>query len=82
VDPILKERLFGLTNSEGNHGEDVKEYYFYLDSTPTHSYMKYLYKYPQHSYPYADLVATNCRRGRLELEYELLDQYLRQTGDE
>jgi mannosylglycerate hydrolase MGH1-like protein/glycosyl hydrolase family 63 len=73
VDPILKERLFGLTNSEGNHGEDVKEYYFYLDSTPTHSYMKYLYKYPQHSYPYADLVATNRRRGRLELEYELLD---------
>ncbi len=56
-DPILKERLFGLTNSEGNHGEDVKEYYFYLDSTPTHSYMKYLYKYPQAAYPYADLVA-------------------------
>ena len=55
-DPILKERLFGLTNSEGNHGEDVKEYYFYLDSTPTHSYMKYLYKYPQAAYPYADLV--------------------------
>ena len=54
-DPILKERLFGLTNSEGNHGEDVKEYYFYLDSTPTHSYMKYLYKYPQAAYPYADL---------------------------
>jgi hypothetical protein len=73
VDPILKERLFGLTNSEGNHGEDVKEYYFYLDSTPTHSYMKYLYKYPQHPYPYAELVATNRRRGRLELEYELLD---------
>jgi hypothetical protein len=73
VDPILKERLFGLTNSEGNHGEDIKEYYFYLDSTPTHSYMKYLYKYPQHSYPYAELVATNRRRGRLELEYELLD---------
>ena len=58
-DPILKERLFGLTNSEGNHGEDVKEYYFYLDSTPTHSYMKYLYKYPQAAYPYADLVETN-----------------------
>ena len=58
-DPILKERLFGLTNSEGNHGEDVKEYYFYLDSTPTHSYMKYLYKYPQAAFPYADLVATN-----------------------
>ncbi|MBF2004948.1 MAG: glucosidase [Chlorogloeopsis fritschii C42_A2020_084] len=73
VDPILKERLFGLTNSEGNHGEDVKEYYFYLDSTPTHSYMKYLYKYPQLAYPYADLVNTNRRRNRLELEYELLD---------
>ena len=58
-DPILKERLFGLTNSEGNHGEDVKEYYFYLDSTPTHSYMKYLYKYPQAAYPYADLVRHN-----------------------
>ncbi|BDG01942.1 MGH1-like glycoside hydrolase domain-containing protein [Anaeromyxobacter oryzae] len=72
-DEILKERLFGLTNSEGNHGEDVKEYYFYLDSTPTHSYMKYLYKYPQRAYPYADLVATNGRRGRQELEYELLD---------
>ncbi|MBZ5520909.1 MAG: glucosidase [Acidobacteriia bacterium] len=72
-DPILKERLFGLTNSEGNHGEDVKEYYFYLDSTPTHSYMKYLYKYPQAAYPYSDLVDTNRRRGRSELEYELLD---------
>ncbi len=72
-DPILKERLFGLTNSEGNHGEDVKEYYFYLDSTPTHSYMKYLYKYPQAAYPYADLIETNRRRGRGELEYELLD---------
>ncbi|HVN39212.1 MAG TPA: glucosidase [Myxococcota bacterium] len=72
-DPILKERLFGLTNSEGNHGEDVKEYYFYLDSTPTHSYMKYLYKYPQSPYPYDDLVATNARRTRHELEYELLD---------
>jgi hypothetical protein len=72
-DPILKERLFGLTNSEGNHGEDVKEYYFYLDSTPTHSYMKYLYKYPQASYPYADLVQTNGRRSRQEMEYELLD---------
>jgi len=72
-DPILKERLFGLTNSEGNHGEDVKEYYFYLDSTPTHSYMKYLYKYPQHPYPYGDLVETNRRRSRDELEYELLD---------
>ena len=72
-DPILKERLFGLTNSEGNHGEDVKEYYFYLDSTPTHSYMKYLYKYPQNLYPYNDLVETNRRRGRNDSEYELLD---------
>ena len=72
-DPILKERMFGLTNSEGNHGEDVKEYYFYLDSTPTHSYMKYLYKYPQAAYPYDDIVSTNARRSRLELEYELLD---------
>jgi hypothetical protein len=72
-DPILKERLFGLTNSEGNHGEDVKEYYFYLDSTPTHSYMKFLYKYPQRAYPYSDLVETNKRRSRNEFEYELLD---------
>ncbi len=72
-DPILKERLFGLTNSEGNHGEDVKEYYFYLDSTPTHSYMKYLYKYPQAAFPYSDLVDTNGRRSRDEMEYELLD---------
>jgi hypothetical protein len=72
-DPILKERLFGLTNSEGNHGEDVKEYYFYLDSTPTHSYMKYLYKYPQAAYPYADLVETNKHRNRGDLEYELID---------
>jgi hypothetical protein len=72
-DPILKERLFGLTNGEGNHGEDVKEYYFYLDSTPTHSYMKYLYKYPQTAFPYADLVDTNRRRSRNEFEYELLD---------
>ena len=72
-DPIIKERLFGLTNSEGNHGEDVKEYYFYLDSTPTHSYMKYLYKYPQNAYPYGDLGATNRRRSRNEFEYELLD---------
>jgi hypothetical protein len=72
-DPILKERLFGLTNSEGNHGEDVKEYYFYLDNTPTHSYMKYLYKYPQDPYPYSDLVETNRRRSRREMEYELLD---------
>ena len=72
-DPILKERLFGLTNSESNHGEDVKEYYYYLDSTPTHSYMKYLYKYPQAGYPYADLVETSRRRGRHEFEYELID---------
>jgi hypothetical protein len=72
-DPILKERLFGLTNSEGNHGEDVKEYYFYVDSTPTHSYMKYLYKYPQTAYPYVDLVEGNRRRSRDEMEYELLD---------
>jgi hypothetical protein len=72
-DPILKERLFGLTNSEGNHGEDVKEYYFYLDSTPTHSYMKYLYKYPQEEFPYRDLVETNGGRSREEMEYELLD---------
>ena len=72
-DPILKERLFGLANEEGNHGEDVKEYYFYLDSTPTHSYMKYLYKYPQGAYPYADLVATSLARSRAKPEYELLD---------
>ena len=72
-DPILKERLFGLTNSESNHGEDVKEYYFYIDSTPTHSYMKYLYKYPQGEYPYNDLVQTNKHRSRDEFEYELLD---------
>jgi hypothetical protein len=72
-DPILKERMFGLTNSQGNHGEDVKEYYFYVDSTPTHSYMKYLYKYPQREFPYADLVETNRRRTREELEYELVD---------
>src|SRR5262249_8897870 len=72
-DAILKERLFGLTNSESNHGEDVKEYYFYLDSTPTHSYMKYLYKYPQAAFPYRDLVQTSRSRGRQEQEYELLD---------
>jgi hypothetical protein len=72
-DPILKERLFGLTNNEGNHGEDVKEYYFYLDSTPTHSYMKYLYKYPQREFPYVDLVETNAHRNREQFEYELLD---------
>ena len=70
-DPILKERLFGLTNREGNHGEDVKEYYFYLDSTPTHSYMKYLYKYPHAAFPYDDLVRTNKLRNRCETEYEL-----------
>jgi hypothetical protein len=63
-DAILKERAFGLTNNEGNHGEDVKEYYFYLDSTPTHSYMKYLYKYPQRAFPYEDIVETNRRRSR------------------
>ena len=72
-DPILKERMFGLTNSEGNHGEDVKEYYFYLDSTPTHSYMKCLYKYPQAAFPYDDLVTTNKARSRKDMEYELLD---------
>jgi hypothetical protein len=72
-DPILKERLFGLTNGEGNHGEDVKEYYFYLDSTPTHSYMRYLYKYPQSAFPYTALVEGNRHRNRHELEYELLD---------
>src|SRR5262245_10354421 len=72
-DPIIKERLFGLTNGEGNHGEDVKEYYFYLDSTPTHSYMKYLYKYPQGAFPYEGLLAGNRARGRNDLEYELID---------
>jgi hypothetical protein len=72
-DPILKERLFGLTNSEGNHGEDVKETYFYLDGTPTHSYAKMLYKYPQGRFPYAELVAENRRRSRRDFEYELID---------
>ena len=72
-DPILKERYFGLTNSEGNHGEDVKEYYYYLDSTPTHSYMKLLYKYPQAAYPYEDLVRQNSLRTRNDMEYELMD---------
>jgi Mannosylglycerate hydrolase MGH1-like glycoside hydrolase domain/Glycosyl hydrolase family 63 C-terminal domain len=72
-DPILKERLFGLTGREGNHGEDVKEYYFYLDSTPTHSYMRYLYKYPQSEFPYAQLVEENRRRGRDALEFELIN---------
>lgn len=73
ADPILKERLFGLTNAEGNHGEDVKEYYFFLDNTPTHSYMKALYKYPQRAFPYAELVEENCQRGREQPEYELID---------
>ncbi len=73
ADPILKERMFGLTNGQGNHGEDVKEYWFYVDSTPTHSYLKCVYKYPQREFPYADLVATNGRRGKQESEYELLD---------
>ncbi|MEP6885845.1 MAG: glucosidase [Gammaproteobacteria bacterium] len=73
ADAILKERLFGLTNAQGNHGEDVKEHYFYLDATPTHSYLKMLYKYPQHAFPYADLVAENARRGTDLPEYELLD---------
>ena len=72
-DPILKERLFGLTGNEGNHGEDCKECYFYLDSTPTHSYMKYLYKYPQAAYPYRQLVEENRKRGRGEREFELID---------
>ena len=72
-DPIIKERLFGLTNSEGNHGEDAKEYYYYLDSTPTHSYMRFLYKYLLNSFPYEDLVVTNRARSRVEREYELID---------
>ena len=72
-DPILKERLFGLTGSEGNHGEDVKEYYYYLDSTPTHSYMKFLYKYPQSEFPYTVLAEENRRRAKNEFEFELMD---------
>src|SRR5881396_3328851 len=72
-DPILKERAFGLTGSEGNHGEDVKEYYFYLDSTPTHSYLKYLYKYPQAEFPYAQLVEENRRRDKSNPEFDLID---------
>jgi hypothetical protein len=72
-DPIIKERLFGLTNAEGNHGEDVKEYYFYLDNTPTHSYMKYLYKYPQSAFPYDEIVAGNRFKTRKDFEYELID---------
>jgi hypothetical protein len=73
ADPILKERMFGLANGEGNHGEDVKEYWFYLDSTPTHSYLKCQYKYPQRAFPYEDLITTNARRGKQDMEYELLD---------
>ncbi len=73
ADPILKERMFGLTGNEGNHGEDVKEYYFYLDNVPSHAYMKFLYKYPQGAFPYADLVAENRRRTKQDPEYELLD---------
>src|ERR1044071_9867594 len=72
-DPFLKEPLFGLTGEQGNHGEDVKEYYYYLDSTPTHSYMKFLYKYPQRAFPYAELVAENRRRSKQDPEFELLD---------
>src|SRR2546421_2706793 len=72
-DAILKERMFGLTSSEGNRGEDVKEYYFYLDNTPTHSYMKMLYKYPQGEFPYAELVEENRLRGGSGPEYELID---------
>src|SRR5688500_20245574 len=72
-DPILKERLFGLTGPEGNHGEDVKELYWYLDATPTGSYLKHLYKYPQAAFPYARLVDENRRRGKNEREFELLD---------
>src|SRR5262249_16528103 len=71
-DPILKERFFGLTGNEGNHGEDLKEYYFYLDSTPSHSYMKFLYKYP-YEYPYSRIVEENRRRSRQDPEYELID---------
>ena len=73
ADPILKERLFGLTGNQGNHGEDVKEYYYYLDSTPTHSYMKALYKYPQRPFPYQQLLDENAKRGKLEPEFELID---------
>ena len=72
-DPILKERLFGLTNSQGNHGEDVKELYYYLDGTPTHSYMRMLYKYPQAAFPYEDLIETNAKRSLTEREYEIID---------
>ena len=79
-DPILKERYFGLTGNQGNHGEDVKEYYFYVDSTPTHSYMRGLYKYPMAAYPYRDLIEENQRRGRNDFEYELLDTGIFQEG--
>ena len=81
-DPILKERAFGLTNSEGNHGEDVKEYYFYVDSTPTHSYMKYLYKYPQREFPYRDLVETNraAHEGRARVRAPRHGEPSRTTG--
>ncbi len=80
-DPILKERLFGLTNAEGNHGEDVKEYYFYVDNVPTHSYQRYLYKYPQAEFPYNDLVAVNRERSRQEFEYELIDTGIFDAGE-
>src|SRR5689334_21608208 len=79
-DPILKERLFGLTGNEGNHGEDVKELYYYLDNVPSHAYMKHLYKYPHAEYPYADLVHTNRNRSKYEGEYELLDTGLFNDG--
>ncbi|MBM3191718.1 MAG: glucosidase, partial [Chlamydiae bacterium] len=72
-DPLLKEKLFGLSNTQGNHGEDVKEYYYYLDNTPTHSYMKYLYKYPQPPFPYEALTTENAKRDQKQREYELLD---------
>src|SRR5690606_26968105 len=72
-DPIIKERLFGLTGREGNHGEDCKEHYYYLDSTPTHSYMKMLYKYPQREFPYDTLVHVNGKRGKRDPEFELID---------
>src|SRR3974377_1800709 len=71
--PILKERLFGLTSKQGNHGEDVKELYYYLDATPTHSYLKMLYKYPQREFPYARLIEENARRGKADQEFQLID---------
>src|SRR5215475_13997284 len=80
-DPILKERLFGLTNVEGNHGEDVKEYYFYLDNLATHSYQRWLYKYPQAAFPYDAVVRENARRSRYEFEYELIDTGIFDNGD-